>query len=442
MLAGGVQGFGEGVASVGRQWTAQQHSAALADAQNLRERSLAELRGQIAGGAQQRGFEHSDRTQTRQQTFQAEQNAAQRTSAEGIHAADRTAREYKPQELLDLYKAQADRLNAESSAIRQGFKYGPKDGRPALPQIKVERDSDGKIYNVDTTSGAVGLLVPGQPAVPGETRWFGPNDPDTPATQPQIQWSLNGKPLQNGLSDLYPAIRERTTGSTAAPPSGRTGWDSTSSDPLNLRPSLNPPAGRPAEADIKKLQSLHGNPAAIAAFDTKFGAGSAARYLGNKTPTTTPERAPIESFFSGAPAKGTVVDGFKFNGGDPRQQSSWERAQGGGAPQSGSATPSSGSITRIMPQLVTAPAGRSSPKERHEASMSKLQAENSAHYAQRIADTFKSIIETGRYTPDDRPFLELALERGALTASEKQIATKMLGAIGEAEFASGYKGAR
>ena len=74
--------------------------------------------------------------------------------------------------------------------------------------------------------------------------------------------------------------------------------------------------------------------------------------------------------------------------------------------------------------------------------MSKLQAENSAHYAQRIADTFKSIIETGRYTPDDRPFLELALERGALTASEKQIATKMLGAIGEAEFASGYKGAR
>ena len=74
--------------------------------------------------------------------------------------------------------------------------------------------------------------------------------------------------------------------------------------------------------------------------------------------------------------------------------------------------------------------------------MSKLKAENEAHFKQRISGTFKSIIETGRYTPDDRPFLELALERGALTASERQTVSKMLEAIGEAEFASGYKAAR
>ena len=71
--------------------------------------------------------------------------------------------------------------------------------------------------------------------------------------------------------------------------------------------------------------------------------------------------------------------------------------------------------------------------------MSKLRAENEAHYAQRIAQTFQSIVELGRYTPDDRPFLELAIERGGLTASEKQIATKMLEAIGEAEFSGGYQ---
>jgi len=75
--------------------------------------------------------------------------------------------------------------------------------------------------------------------------------------------------------------------------------------------------------------------------------------------------------------------------------------------------------------------------------MSKLKAENEAHFKQRISGTFKSIIETGRYTPDDRPFLELAIERGALDESSKRIATQMLEAIGNVELAKGYeKGSR
>jgi len=391
---GGVQGFGEGIASVGRQWSAEQHAAALSDAAALRERSLSELRGEIEGKSQQRGFEHSERMQTRQQTFQAGQGELDCASRAGESAADRASRNQKPQELLDYYKANANRLNAEARAIDQGLKYGEKK---SVPNVKVVQDVNGTNL-VDQTSGAIGIIQPGQPAVRGETRWFGPNDPDQPATAPNINWSLNGQPLRNGLSDLYPAIRERTTGSTSASPSGRTGWDSSSgqvfvagqaigtakseaearqmvdqgrtSDPLNLRPGLKPPAG---------------------------------------------QRPPIESFVGSGPRAAQTT-----------------------------APASSGSGTRvIMPELVTAPAGRPAPKERHEASMSKLKAENEAHFKQRISGTFKSIIETGRYTPDDRPFLELALERGALTASERQTVSKMLEAIGEAEFAGGYeKGSR
>lgn len=384
MGVGAVEGFGRGLEQVGRQWSAQQHATALSEASALRERSLAELRGEIEGKSQQRGFEHSEVMERGRQTFQAEQNAAQRTSAEGIHAADRASRDQKPQELLDYYKANANRLNAEARAIEQGLKYGQK---PALPNIKVEKDADGQIYNVDTTSGAIGVIQPGQPAVKGETRWLGPNDPDKPATAPNINWSLNGKPLPGGLGDLYPAIKSRVG---------------------------DQPGGGGSASGVDWAQ---------------FTGGGAA---GQRGPTADP--LGLRGNLPGRPQLGAQAPQQPGPQGGTRQPTS----------QSGSTTApaSSRSLTRVMPELVTASAGRSSPKERHQASMSKLRAENEAHYSQRIADTFRSILETGSYKKEDRDFLEFAIERGALTASEKQIATKMLEAIGEAEFSSGYEGAR
>lgn len=127
----------------------------------------------------------------------------------------------KPQELLDYYAAGAARLNAEADAIRDGLKYkGPVD-RAALPQIKVEKDADGNPYMVDAVSGAIGVIRPGAPARPGQTHWFSPNEPGTPAGPPTVDWSLNGQPLRNGLNELYPNMR----GGGARVPSSDTGWD-------------------------------------------------------------------------------------------------------------------------------------------------------------------------------------------------------------------------
>jgi len=397
MLAGGGEGAGNALAYQGKAWTDKQHQDALNEAQALRARSLADFQGNIQGKLE---------TEVRQ-PFQREQNEAQRASSEGIHAADRTAREYKPKELLDYYSASARRLNAEADAIRDGLKYKPQAEKPALPSIKVEKDAEGNVYQLDVTSGAVGRLIPGQPSMKGESRWFGPNDPDTPASQPTIEWSLNGKRLPNGLSDLYPAIRERTGAGGGGSASGvdwsqYLGGTQPTPDPLNLRGKL-------------------------------------------------PSRPPLSDFFggSGKPPQ-AAIDALKKDPGlaDQFKQKYAVDPSGylkGPASQS-SANPlpvsSSRSVTRVMPQLITAPPGRSTPKEKHQASMSKLRAENEAHYAQRIADTFKSIIEMGRYTPDDRPFLELAIERGALTASEKKIAQEMLEAIGEKAFEVGYEAVR
>jgi hypothetical protein len=81
-LAGGGEGLGKGLESQGKAWTEKQHQDALAEAQAIRAQSLAELTGKI-----QTKLETDVR-----QPFQREQNEAQRTSAEGIHAADRSSR--------------------------------------------------------------------------------------------------------------------------------------------------------------------------------------------------------------------------------------------------------------------------------------------------------------------------------------------------------------
>jgi hypothetical protein len=114
-----------------------------------------------------------------------------------------------PQEQLDYYSSLARRWNAEADAIRDGLKYRRKDDKPPAPNIKVEKDVDGKPYMVDQNSGALGMIVAGTPAKKGESHWFSPDEPATPEGPPKTVWSLNGQTLSNGLTDLYPAMKAR-----------------------------------------------------------------------------------------------------------------------------------------------------------------------------------------------------------------------------------------
>lgn len=126
----------------------------------------------------------------------------------------------KPQELLDYYKAQANRFNAEADAIRAGVKYRDKGTpKPQLPHLVTETLEDGSSRMVDSNSGAIGTIIPGTPAKPAKSHWFSPDEPGEPAGADNIRWSYNGKVLSGGLADLYPSLRERM-GSAATPSSG------------------------------------------------------------------------------------------------------------------------------------------------------------------------------------------------------------------------------
>lgn len=178
-----------------------------------------------------------------------------------------------PPEQAAYYLASANRLNAEARAITDGLKYkGAAPGKPVAPSIKVEKDLDGTLYNLDQNSGAIGVIVPGEPAKKGTTRWFGPNDPDQPAGQPTIVWSLNGKPLKGGLSELYPAMKERVGDAGSTP--GKTGWDS----------------------------------------------GTGQVFKSGKVIGMANSEAEARKLVAGYPVVGAGVEGYKFNGGDPNDR--------------------------------------------------------------------------------------------------------------------------
>jgi len=157
-----------------------------------------------------------------------------------------------PREQLAYYTAQANRLNAEAAAIRDGIKY--RGEKVAVPNIKVEtldRDGVKTIVNVDQNSGAIGVVMPGAPATPGKSRWFSPDEPGKPEGPPSISWSLNGRALPGGLSDLYPAMKARI---------GDQGE----------------PGRPPGERDIALLRA---RPDMASEFDRKFGPGASDRVL-------------------------------------------------------------------------------------------------------------------------------------------------------------------
>ena len=165
-----------------------------------------------------------------------------------------------PAEQLNSYKAYANQLNAEAEAIRSGLKYGSKD-KEVLPKVVVTRNPEtGEQSIVDSNSGAMGIITQGMPAKKGETRWFGPNDPDQPSTQPTIQWQHNGKILQGGLADLYPAMRERIeSGRPAADrPGSGVDWSKFgvgAEKPKGAQPAQTAPRAQPQQGTSEKMVS-------------------------------------------------------------------------------------------------------------------------------------------------------------------------------------------
>ena len=117
-------------------------------------------------------------------------------------------------EQRSYYTAWANRLNADADAIREGSK-----NKPVLPKFDVIKDANGNPTGiVDQNSGAVGTITPAQEAVPGKAHLFSADEPGKPAQPQDVQWTYNGRPLQNGIADLYPDMRKRAAGAGGESP--------------------------------------------------------------------------------------------------------------------------------------------------------------------------------------------------------------------------------
>jgi hypothetical protein len=111
-----------------------------------------------------------------------------------------------PEEQVKMYEAHAEYYKALARQVSSGGK-----DKVQLPNVKVEKDpTTDEPTMIDQNSGAIGKITEGAPAVPAVSHWFKPDEPGKPAAMPGVQWSYNGRPLKNGLSDLYPAIQQRT----------------------------------------------------------------------------------------------------------------------------------------------------------------------------------------------------------------------------------------
>lgn len=277
-----------------------------------------------------------------QRTQENERSRQERAETRLDARTDRNADNQRADKQLDIAMQNARRLKDLTNAQIEHF----KGGKTPLPNIKVETiDQDGvkRIVNVDQNSGAIGVVNPGEAAKPGESNWFSPDKPATPERQPTVTWSLNGRVLPGGLSDLYPAMKARI---------GEQGGAGGIVDPF---------ASRPSEEHLTALRARKNDPAAIAAFEKQYGSGAATKYLpeppqgaidalrkdpklagsfedyyglpkggaAKYLPAQAQKRPPIKQFFG--PDVGTVSEGYRFSGGDPNERANWERATGPGA---------------------------------------------------------------------------------------------------------------
>lgn len=192
------------------------------------------------------------------------------------------------------YVALANKYQAETDVLSQGGKTIP------APMIQSKQDDDGHNYLLDTHSGAIGKIVPGQAAQKGETHWIGPDTPEKPAVPMHVEWTTSdGTPITGGIDSLYPAW--------AASRSKQIGRKADGGIIDTARASSGPPEddGSGITAQI----------AAVANADS--GAAPAA--------STTP--APTQATTLAPPKVGDVVKDFRFTGGNPNNKANWKKVQ-------------------------------------------------------------------------------------------------------------------
>lgn len=182
------------------------------------------------------------------------------------------------------YVALAKKYNAEADVLAQGGKAIP------APMVNKAQDDDGHNYLLDTHSGAIGHIVPGQAAVAAETHWYG-DKPGQDAVPMHEEWTLGGKPLPGGLRALYPTYFARMDGANKG--AGKSGGliDTAADDGSQLT----------------------GEIAAQANSDMPASAGAQPTPAASSPAATT------------APRQGAIVNGYRFKGGDPHNKSSWEK---------------------------------------------------------------------------------------------------------------------
>lgn len=140
---------------------------------------------------------------------------------------------------------------------------------------KADADGDGRISDKERVAYAEKL------AKLDQDRFVDSTDPDKPAEQ---------RPMTKG-EEVYATELSRALGLSdrgrrpqVVDPEPGGGFDEDGAFPVEMQPAprgqVIPPAGlQPGQAYVARLREMKGNPDAVAAFERRFGRGSAAQYL-------------------------------------------------------------------------------------------------------------------------------------------------------------------
>lgn len=159
-------------------------------------------------------------------------------------------------EVASFYKQNEKFLRAQTDALLSGAKEKPNGPKLIEKEIGPPGNTTAVIY--DQNSGAYGVWVPGKPAVPEKSQWFGLARPipGQPAVDAHIEWrGPDGRPLPGGIDDLYKdaaSARSKRTDGVATPKTSGPSQSPAESGPQSSR--IPPEVQR--ERDDKRLQIL------------------------------------------------------------------------------------------------------------------------------------------------------------------------------------------